>query len=111
MLFVQCSQAVDRTFELTKANADDVAEICRQLDGLPLAIELGGRRSKLLPPTAIRERLSSRLRLLTTGPLDRTPRQQTLRGAIDWSYDLLGVDDQVLFRRMSVFVGGSTLDL
>jgi predicted ATPase len=109
-LFVQRSQAVDPNFELTEGNALLVAEICRQLDGLPLAIELAAARSKVLPPQAILARLSSRLKLLTTGGQDLTPRQQTLRGAIDWSYDLLGIDDQMLFRRMSAFVGGATLD-
>jgi predicted ATPase/transcriptional regulator with XRE-family HTH domain len=109
-LFVQRSQAVNANFELTEANALLVAEICRQLDGLPLAIELAAARSKVLPAHTILARLSDRLRLLTTGGQDLTPRQQTLRGAIDWSYDLLGMDDQILFRRMSAFVGGATLD-
>src|SRR5438034_5455341 len=108
-LIVERSRAVNPDFELTEANALIVAEICRQLDGLPLAIELAAVRSKVLSPQAILARLSSRLKLLTTGAQDLTPRQRTLRGAIDWSYDLLNSDDRVLFRRMSVFLG-STLD-
>src|SRR5205085_7802275 len=89
-LFVQRARAANSSFELTEANALLVSEICRQLDGLPLAIELAAARSKVLSPQAILARLSSRLKLLNSGPQDLTPRQRTLRGAIDWSYDLMG---------------------
>jgi predicted ATPase len=87
-----------------------VAEICARLDGLPLAIELAAARVKLLPPSAMRTRLASRLQLLTGGARDLPARQQTLRQAIDWSYDLLNAPEQKLFRRLSVFLGGCTLE-
>ena len=109
-LFVQHSRAVNPDFALTDENAPIIAEICRQLDGLPLAIELAAARGKVLTPQAILVRLSSRLKLLTTAMQDLPPRQQTLRGAIAWSYDLLNEWEKTLFRRMAVFVGGATLD-
>jgi predicted ATPase/transcriptional regulator with XRE-family HTH domain len=109
-LFVQHSRAVNPDFALTDENAPIIAEICRQLDGLPLAIELAAARGKVLTPQAILDRLSSRLKLLTTAMQDLPPRQQTLRGAIVWSYDLLNEREKTLFRRMAVFVGGGTLD-
>src|SRR5438552_4546003 len=109
-LFTQRSQMVKPTFELTPENAPIVTEICRQLDGLPLAIELAAARSKVLPPSALLKRLSSRLNLLTAGMQDLPARQQTLRGAISWSYDLLNEEERALFRRMSVFVGGPTVE-
>ncbi len=109
-LFVQRAAAVKPNFQLTEENASAVAEICQRLDGLPLAIELAAARVKLLPPTAMRSRLASRLQLLTGGARDLPARQQTLRQAIDWSYDLLNEPEQKLFRRLSVFVGGCTLE-
>ncbi len=109
-LFVQRALAVKPDFELTKENAAAVAEICARLDGLPLAIELAAARVKVLSPAAMRTRLRSRLQLLTGGARDMPERQQTLRAAIDWSYDLLGPAEQKLFRRLSVFVGGCTLE-
>jgi predicted ATPase/transcriptional regulator with XRE-family HTH domain/Tfp pilus assembly protein PilF len=109
-LFVQRARALKPDFRLTADTAPAVAEICRQLDGLPLAIELAAARTKALAPAAILARLSNRLALLTGGPADRTPRQQTLRGAIAWSDDLLDAADKTLFRRMAVFVRGATLD-
>ncbi|HXN53632.1 MAG TPA: protein kinase [Candidatus Acidoferrum sp.] len=109
-LFVQRASAVKPDFELTEQNASAVAEICARLDGLPLAIELAAARIKLLSPSAMRTRLASRLQLLTGGARDLPTRQQTLRGAIDWSYDLLNAAEQKLFRRLSVFVGGGTLE-
>jgi predicted ATPase len=109
-LFVQRAMAVRPEFKLTAANGRAVAEICRRLDGLPLAIELAAARAKILPPTELLARLDRRLELLTGGPRDVPLRQQTLRSAIDWSYGLLAPAEQMLFRRMSVFVGGCGLD-
>jgi predicted ATPase/serine/threonine protein kinase len=109
-LFLQRATAVKPDFEITEENAPAVAEICARLDGLPLAIELAAARIKLLSPSAMRTRLASRLQLLTGGARDLPTRQQTLRGAIDWSYDLLNPAEQKLFRRLSAFVGGCTLE-
>jgi predicted ATPase len=109
-LFIQRASAVKPDFELTEQNAACVAEICARLDGLPLAIELAAARVKLLSPSAMQTRLASRLQLLTGGARDLPARQQTLRGAIDWSYDLLNAAEQKLFRRLSVFLGGGTLE-
>jgi predicted ATPase/serine/threonine protein kinase len=109
-LFVQRATAVKPNFALTEENRTAIAEICARLDGLPLAIELAAARVKLLSPAAMRTRLEKRLQLLTGGARDLPARQQTLRGAIDWSYELLGPAEQKLFRRLSVFVGGCTLE-
>jgi predicted ATPase/class 3 adenylate cyclase len=109
-LFVERAQLVNPAFELTSENAVVVAEICQKLDGLPLAIELAAARIRLLPPQAMLGRLESRLRLLTGGARDLPAHQQTLRSAVGWSYDLLGPAEQQLFRRMSLFVGGCTLE-
>jgi predicted ATPase len=109
-LFLQRAIAAKPDFELNRENASAVAEICARLDGLPLAIELAAARLKILSPSALLTRLASRLQLLTGGSRDLPQRQQTLRGAIDWSYDLLIPAEQKLFRRLSVFVGGCTLE-
>jgi predicted ATPase len=109
-LFVHRAAAVKPDFTLKEDNAAAVAEICSRLDGLPLAIELAAARTKLLSPSAMCTRLASRLQLLTGGARDLPARQQTLRQAIDWSYDLLSPSEQKLFRRLSVFVGGCTLE-
>jgi predicted ATPase len=109
-LFVQRALAVKPGFELTAENAASVANICKRLDGLPLAIELAAARVKVLSPSAIEARLASRLQLLTSGARDLPERQQTLRGTIDWSYQLLTPAEQQLFRRLSVLVGGWTLE-
>jgi predicted ATPase/serine/threonine protein kinase len=109
-LFVERAIAAKPDFELTPGNASAVAEICVRLDGLPLAIELAAARVKVLSPASLRTRLASRLQLLTGGARDLPLRQQTLRAAIDWSYDLLNAAEQKLFRRLSVFVGGCTLE-
>jgi len=109
-LFVQRAAAAKPDFELNRENAAAVTEICARLDGLPLAIELAAARVKVLSPTSMLTRLASRLQLLTGGARDLPTRQQTLRGAIDWSYDLLNAAEQKLFRRLSVFVGGGTLE-
>ena len=109
-LFLQQARAVKPDFALTKENAPQIAEICARLDGLPLALELAAARVKLLSPSAMQSRLEKRLQLLTGGALDLPARQRTLRGAIEWSHDLLDEDEQKLFRRLSVFVHGCTLE-
>jgi predicted ATPase/DNA-binding CsgD family transcriptional regulator len=109
-LFVQRVQAFQPTFQLTEANAQAIAEICVRLDGLPLAIELAAARVKLLPPQELLAKLAHRLRVLTGGARDLPTRQQTLRNTLSWSYDLLNAEEQRLFRYLSVFVGGSTLE-
>jgi predicted ATPase/DNA-binding XRE family transcriptional regulator len=109
-LFVQRARAVKPAFELTSVQAPAVVEICTKLDGLPLAIELAAARIKLFPPQALLARLDHRLRLLTQGARDLPKRQRSLQQAIDWSYDLLEEDEQQLFRRLAVFLGGWTLE-
>jgi predicted ATPase/class 3 adenylate cyclase len=109
-LFIQRAKAVHPGFAVTDENAPAVAEICTRLDGLPLAIELAAARVRVLSPDAILERLQHRLALLTGGARDLPRRQQTLRDAIGWSYDLLDQPERVLFARLSTFVGGSSLD-
>jgi predicted ATPase len=109
-LFVQRAVAAKPDFELNRENAPAVTEICARLDGLPLAIELAAARVKVLSPSSLLTRLASRLQLLTGGARDLPQRQQTLRAAMDWSYDLLNAAEQKLFRRLSVFVGGCNLE-
>ena len=109
-LFVQRAIAVRADFALTVGNAEEVASICSKLDGLPMAIELAAARVKSLSTTEILNRLRSRLQLLTGGGRDLPARRQTVRSAIDWSYELLDLDEQIVFCRMSVFVGGATLE-
>ncbi len=109
-LFLERAQAVNPDFTLTESNAHTIAAICSRLDGLPLALELISARTKLLPPSALLERLGGRLLLQSDGLRDLEPRQRTLNAAIDWSYQLLGADEQKLFRRLGVFVGGWTLE-
>ncbi len=109
-LFVARAQAAHSAFVMTGENATAIAAICQQLDGLPLAIELAAGRSKLFTPQALLSRLRNRLKLLVGGAQDLPLRQQTLRGTIAWSYDLLGQDEKTLFRRLAVFVGGCTLE-
>ena len=104
-LFVDRATAARAGFSLTRLNMEAVIEICRTLEGLPLAIELAAARAKTLTPQDIRARLSNRFRLLTGG----RGRHQTLRSTIDWSYDLLPENERVLFRRLSVFAGGFDL--
>jgi predicted ATPase/DNA-binding CsgD family transcriptional regulator len=119
-LFIERAQAVAPDFVLGEADAAAVAQICADLDGLPLAIELAAARVKLFPPRALVRRLhqaddapaspESPLRLLAGQSRDLPPRHQTLLKAISWSYDLLGSDEQKLLRRLSVFVGGCTIE-
>ncbi|MGH2613966.1 MAG: ATP-binding protein [Thermomicrobiales bacterium] len=109
-LFVERASASSPGFTLTTENATAVAAICRRLDGLPLAIELGAARSKMLPPAAMLTRLEQRLSLLTGGSRNLPARQRTMRDAIAWSFDLLTESEQALFRRLAVFVGGWTLE-
>ena len=108
-LFVERAQAVRSTFELTEENAEAVVAICARLDGLALAIELAAARTKLLRPQDMVARLGATLPLLTGGARDLPARQQTLRAAIEWSYNLLDPAEQMLFSRMGAFVGGCTL--
>ena len=108
-LFVQRAQAITADFQLTPDNAATIAEICLRLDGLPLAIELAAVRIRLFPPKALLARLHHRLHILTGGARDLPERQQTLRNTIQWSYDLLSEEEQRLFRRLSIFAGGCTL--
>jgi len=109
-LFIQRAVAAKPDFELNRENAPAVTEICARLDGLPLAIELAAARIKVLSPSSMLTRLASRLQLLTGGARDLPERQQTLRAAMDWSYDLLNAAEQKLFRRLSAFVGGCNLE-
>ena len=109
-LFLERARAAKPDFQMTPANTRAIAEICVRLDGLPLAIELAAARIKLLPPQALLARLERRLDVLTSGARDLPARQQTLRNTIAWSYNLLDIEEQRLFRRLSVFVGGCTLE-
>ncbi|TMD69535.1 MAG: tetratricopeptide repeat protein [Chloroflexi bacterium] len=108
-LFTQRAQAVKSDFQVTAANAQAIAEICVRLDGLPLAIELAAARVKLFPPQTLLARLDQRLHILTSGARDAPVRQQSLRNTLAWSYKLLHAEEQRLFRRLSAFVGGCTL--
>jgi non-specific serine/threonine protein kinase len=108
-LFVERARAVERTFAVDGTTAEAVAEICRRLDGIPLAIELAAARVKVLSVHEIRSRLNDRFRLLTSGRTGTLPRQQTLLAVIRWSYDHLAGDEQRLLRLLSVFSGGWTL--
>lgn len=109
-LFVERASAVNPEFALTPENAVVVADICRRLDGLPLAIELAAVRIKILQPKILLQRLASRLNTLTEGPRDLPERQRTLRDTIEWSFRLLTAREQRLFTNMAVFVAGSHLE-
>nr|WP_110171097.1 tetratricopeptide repeat protein [Luteitalea pratensis] len=109
-LFLVRAKAADHDFSFTAANASAIAEICCRLDGLPLGIELAAAHITTLPPLVMLARLRNRLDLPQSGYRDVPSRQQTLRNALDWSYDLLAPAEQRLFRRISVFAGGCTLE-
>ena len=109
-LFVERARAARSGFELTPDNIDDVISICHRLDGLPLAIELAAARVAHLPPHALISRLEQRLPLLTGGSRDAPDRLKTMRNAIEWSHDLLTAEEQAVFRRVSPFIGGFSLD-
>lgn len=109
-LFVDRARAVDTHFTLTDATAPIVAEICRRLDGIALAIELAAARVKVLSIPNLAQRLNDRFKLLTGGSRDALPRQKTLTALIDWSYDLLTPQEQLLFARLGVFAGGFGLE-
>ncbi|MFW9868337.1 MAG: DUF4062 domain-containing protein [Candidatus Thorarchaeota archaeon] len=109
-LFLERAQSVKPDFVLTNDNASSVAEICRRLDGLPLAIELAAARIRILPPDAMLERLELKLPLLKSLSRDLPQRQRTMRDAIRWSHDLLDPHEAMFYQRLSVFVGGCTLD-
>jgi predicted ATPase/class 3 adenylate cyclase/Tfp pilus assembly protein PilF len=109
-LFVERATSATPDFQLTARNAGPVAQICRRLDGVPLAIELAAARVRALPVEQIAARLDDRFRLLTGSNRVTVPRHQTLRHTIDWSYDLLAEDEKAVFRRLAVFVGGCSLE-
>ena len=109
-LFVEHARAVDPGLREDAATLRDIADICRRVDGLPLAIELAASRTRIWPPSLLRARLEQRLPLLTGGRRDAPTRQQTVRDTIGWSYDLLAADEQALFQRLCVFAGGFTLE-
>jgi predicted ATPase len=108
-LFVERAQAVAPEFRLTAQNAGTVAEICRRLDGLPLAIELAAARVRLLPPRALLDRLGGRMSVLTGGPRDLPERQRTLKNTLDWSFALLSPSERALFERLGLFAGTFSL--
>ncbi len=109
-LFAERARAAGATFALTDDNAPVIADICRRLDGIPLAIELAAARVRILSIPNLAQRLDERFKILTGGGRDVLPRQQTLRALIDWSYDLLTAQQQMLFSRVGIFAGGFSLD-
>jgi predicted ATPase/DNA-binding XRE family transcriptional regulator len=109
-LFLERARAARPTFASAAHDQPVVAEICLRLEGLPLALELAATRAKTMNPRALLEQLGQRLELLSAGPADFTPRQRSIRGALDWSYELLGDDARAVFGRMAVFAGSTTLD-
>jgi predicted ATPase len=109
-LFIEHARAVNPAIEIDSEGVAAIAQICRRLDGLPLAIELAAARTRLMAPKAMLARLDSKLKLLTGGARDLPDRQQTLRRTLDWSHELLSPGEQALFRRLAVFAGGFTLE-
>jgi predicted ATPase/DNA-binding SARP family transcriptional activator len=110
LLFTERARSVDNRFAVTGENAADVAEICRHLDGIPLAIELAAARIKVLSPGDLARKLGERFRLLTGGDRGALPHHQTMRALIDWSYDFLSDEERRVFRRLAIFAGGFTLE-
>ena len=108
--FVQRAQAIEHSFRLNEHNGRAIAELCLRLEGVPLALELAAVRTRLLSPQSLLARMQSPLSLLTEGNQDAPARHRTLRNSFSWSYDLLGQEEQRLFRRLAVFVEGSTLE-
>ncbi|MDQ3022248.1 MAG: tetratricopeptide repeat protein [Bacteroidota bacterium] len=109
-LFIERAMSVDSTFHVNNNNAHALAHICYQLDGIPLAIELAAARTKVLSVEKICERLNDRFNLLIGGKRTALPRQQTLKALVDWSYDLLTEKEKILWRRLTVFAGGWTIE-
>jgi len=109
-LFADRAKKVNGSFKLSSENAEDVVQICRRLDGLPLALELAAARTRMMSARQLLQRLEHALDILITGPKDLPQRHQTLRATIDWSHSLLNDTEKKLFRRMSVFSGGCTLE-
>ena len=109
-LFVERAEAADPTFALTETNAATIAAICRRLEGIPLALELAAAWTRVLTPAALLARLAAGPLALAGGARDLPERQQTMRDTIAWSYDLLGAEEQALFRRLAIFGGGFTLE-
>jgi predicted ATPase len=109
-LFVERGRAVAPTFQLTRENADAVGRICRRLNGLPLALELAAARLRVLEPHELLSRLDPVLPILTGGSRDLPRRQQTMRRTVAWSYELLSGDEQDVFRQLTAFAGGWTLE-
>jgi len=109
MLFIERARAVRPDLELTPENLAAIDDVCRQIDGLPLAIELAAARTRFISPVALRDRLTERLTLLVGGPRDAPERHRTLRATLAWSHDLLSTEERVLFRRLAVFEPGGPL--
>jgi non-specific serine/threonine protein kinase len=109
-LFIERARKVQPNFVVSEENLQSIAEICIRLEGLPLAIEFAAARCRLLSPSAILKKLESRLQLLTSGSKDLPERRKTMRGAIEWSYDLLTENEKMIFRRLAIFNGGFTID-
>src|SRR5207244_5682125 len=109
-LVLERAIAASPEFRITDRNASAIAQICRRLDGVPLALELAAARVRALPVEQIAARLDDRFRLLTGSSRISVPRHQTLRQTIDWSHDLLGDDERAVFRRLAVFVGGASVE-
>jgi predicted ATPase/DNA-binding SARP family transcriptional activator len=109
-LFVERARSIDSDFRLTEGNAATVAEVCRRLDGLPLAIELAAARSRVFTPAALLEELARPLAILKGGPRDLPERHRALEATIRWSYDLLSTEERALFRRAALFVAGAPLE-
>lgn len=108
--FLERAQSINSNFKLTIDNIYSIAEICKKLDGIPLAIELAAKRVNVLSADKILERLNDRFRLLTGGSANALPRQKTLKALIDWSYDMLSPEEQLILQRLSIFMGGWTLE-